>query len=88
MGTLYIVSIIGTMIKSIYSTDYQTLIDWLKEERLAQELSMRELAQKLDVSHSFVGKVEQRERRLDVVEYIAYCRALNISPTDGIKLIL
>lgn len=60
------------------------LISWLKEARIAQELTMRELAKKLEVPHSFVGKVEQCERRLDVIEYIAYCRALEISPIDGI----
>ncbi len=46
---------------------------------------MRDLAERLEVPHSFVGKVEQGERRLDVVEYIQYCEALNISPLNGIK---
>jgi hypothetical protein len=36
--------------------------------------------------HSFGGKVEQGERRLDVVEYLQYCQALDIKPEDGIKL--
>lgn len=46
---------------------------------------MRDLAERLEVPHSFVGKVEQGERRLDVVEYIQYCEALNISPLIGIQ---
>lgn len=45
---------------------------------------MRDLAERLEVPHSFVGKVEQGERRLDVVEYIQYCEALNVSPLIGI----
>ena len=48
---------------------------------------MRELAAHLGVQHSFVGKVEQGERRLDVVEYINYCRALQVNPHDGLQLI-
>lgn len=46
---------------------------------------MRDLAERLEVSHSFVGKVEQGERRLDVVEFIQYCKALNVSPLTGIR---
>lgn len=63
------------------------LTGWLKTQREAKGLSMRELADKMDIPHSFIGKVEQRERKLDVIEYIAYCEALGISPTEGIKLI-
>ena len=76
------------MIKSIHSTQYQILISWLKDAREAQGLTMRDLAKKLEVPHSFIGKVEQCERRIDVIEYIAYCRALNINPNDGINLLL
>lgn len=64
------------------------LISWLKDAREAQGLTMRELAQKLEVPHSFIGKVEQCERRIDVIEYMAYCRALELSPVDGINLLL
>jgi transcriptional regulator with XRE-family HTH domain len=76
------------MIKSIHSTQYQILISWLKDAREAQGLTMRDLAKKLEVPHSFVGKVEQCERRIDVVEYMAYCRALGLSPVDGIEFLL
>ena len=73
------------MIKSIHSTQYQMLISWLKDAREAQGLTMRDLAKILEVPHSFVGKVEQCERRIDVIEYMAYCRALGLSPVDGIS---
>lgn len=46
---------------------------------------MRELADKLDVSHSWIGKVEQLERRLDVYEYARLCECLEIKPEHGIK---
>ncbi len=76
------------MIKTIHSTQYQLLVNWLKENRQAQELTMRDLAKKLNMPHSFIGKVEQCERKLDVIEFINYCQALNLSPVDGIQLIL
>tara|TARA_R110001606_G_scaffold394655_1_gene565765 strand:- start:1044 stop:1280 length:237 start_codon:yes stop_codon:yes gene_type:complete len=74
------------MYKSLNSPQNLRLIAWLKEQRNDQNLTMRELAQRLEVSHSFIGKVEQGERRLDVVEFLQYCEALNISPCDGIKV--
>jgi|TARA_R110000803_G_scaffold110737_4_gene179215 transcriptional regulator with XRE-family HTH domain len=76
------------MIKTIHSTQYQLLVNWLKENRQAQELTMRDLAKKLNMPHSFIGKVEQCERKLDVIEFINYCQALSLSPVDGIQLIL
>jgi len=77
---------IGTMIKSTSSRKYQDLIAWLKEERERRGLSMRQLAQRLDEPHSFVGKIEQGERRLDVYEYYQYCKALGIEPQNGFRL--
>jgi transcriptional regulator with XRE-family HTH domain len=63
------------------------LLAWLKEKRLAKGFSMRELAEKLECSHSLISKVEQGERRLDVVEYVDYCKALDVNPVEGINLI-
>lgn len=48
-------------------------------------MTMRELAEKLDAPHSFVGKTEQGERRLDVVEYVRYCKALGVDPAEGLN---
>lgn len=76
------------MIKTIHSTQYQLLINWLKEAREAQGLTMRDLGLKLNVPHSFIGKVEQCERRIDVIEFVSYCQALEISPIEGIQLLL
>lgn len=75
------------MIKSINSPDNLKLIAWLKKQRTVQNLTMRNLADKLCVPHSFIGKVEQGERRLDVIEFIQYCEALNVSPLEGIRII-
>ena len=76
------------MIKSITSDKYKLLITWLKEMRLENELSMRDLAVLIDEPHQFVGKIESGERRLDVYEYVQYCQALKVDPAIGLKLIL
>ncbi|WP_341646320.1 helix-turn-helix domain-containing protein [Thauera sp. SDU_THAU2] len=61
---------------------------WLRERRKSRGLTMRELGERLGVAHSYVQKVESGERRLDVVEYIWYCRALDAEPGEGLGLVL
>ncbi len=75
------------MIKSITSEKYLSLISWLKENRLEQGLSMRDLARLLDEPHQFIGKIETCERKLDVYEYVQYCSALNIDSAIGLSLL-
>ena len=75
------------MKKTLHSKEYKRLVSWLRQQRIAQNLTIRELATKLNVSHSFVGKIEQGERRLDVIEYLTYCSVLGVSPTKGLKAV-
>ena len=49
---------------------------------------MRDVAEKLDVHHSWIGKIEQSERRLDIVEYLRICKALEIDPHEGLNLVM
>ena len=57
----------------------------LKTERTDQRYTMRALADKLETPHSFIGKIEQNSRRLDVGEFVQYCKALDIDPTKAIR---
>ena len=63
---------------SIYSTEHMKLRQLLIQSRLDLGLQ-RALAERLNVVHSFVGKVETGDRRLDVFEFVEYCEALNLS---------
>ena len=74
--------------KTIHTAGYRVLLDWLREQRLARGLSMRELAGRLGIAHSWIGKIETGERRLDVCEYIRLCRALECDYRDGIRRLL
>ena len=75
------------MTASINTKEMQALTNWLKQARQDQNFSMRALAERMDKPHSFVQKVEQGERRLDVVEYVWYCQQLGVKPRDGLLLI-
>ncbi|MDO5639438.1 MAG: helix-turn-helix transcriptional regulator [Neisseria sp.] len=61
---------------SVHSSEHLFLRHLFTQRRLALGLSQRALAERLGVLHSFVGKVETGDWRLDVFEFISYCRAL------------
>jgi len=73
------------MDKTIYSEEYGNLLKWLKARRKDKGFTMRQLATRLDVHHSWIGRVELGERRLDVMEFVHYCKALEADPIEGLK---
>lgn len=75
------------MLKSITSEKYRRLLKWLKDARCEQGLSMRDLGAMLGLPHSFVGKIETGERRLDVYEYVQYCKVLKLSAHEGLDIL-
>lgn len=70
--------------KPVTSEENKRLTRWLKRQRQEKNHTMRSLSEILGTPHSFIGKVENQERRLDVVEYVRYCNALEVNPMDGL----
>ena len=66
------------MIKTPHNNAYKILIENLIAERNRQGLSVRQLAEKLGTFHSLIIKTESRERRLSVIEFVQYAKALNL----------
>lgn len=73
------------MNKSIHSSEYKCLLQWIQRQRVEKDLSARGLSALLNAPHSWVSKIESGERRLDVLEFIAICHALKVNPCDGIN---
>ena len=75
------------MRKSTHTPLYDALRKRLLGMRRDAALTHRQLAKRLGREHSFVWRVEQGERRLDLVEFFWYCKALGYDPRvtlDGI----
>ena len=49
-------------------------------------ISQRDLAVKLNRAHSYIGRIETFERRLDVVDLINISRALGMTDKEIMKL--
>jgi transcriptional regulator with XRE-family HTH domain len=65
--------------KSINSQEYKVFLRELRASRRRSGLTQVDLAAKIGETQSFVSKCERGERRLDVVEVRAFCRAFGVS---------
>ncbi|MGQ0286566.1 helix-turn-helix domain-containing protein [Pasteurellaceae bacterium 22721_9_1] len=65
---------------SIHSEQHIWLRQRLINRRVELNLSQRALCEKMGVVSSFVGKVETGDRRLDLFEFVAYCKGLELDP--------
>ena len=74
------------MNKTIFNPKYKSMINSLVAIRKQQGISQRDLAQKLNKAHSYIGRIETFERRLDVVDLVSMARALGLSDKEIIKI--
>ena len=75
------------MIKSINTEKYEKLLDWLKAGRLSKGLAVRELAIIIDEPFQYISKVETAQRKLGIHEYVQYCKALDLEPSEGLEIL-
>lgn len=71
----------------VVSPHYRIVIEALKAARSDRDISQRELARRIGKPPSFINKIEQLERRLDVLEFIAIASAMQMEPTELLKTI-
>jgi len=69
-----------TLRKTLRTQGHRQLIALLVSAREGADLTQRDLAARLKRPHSFVGRIEAGERRVDVVEFIEIARALDVDP--------
>lgn len=68
------------MAKSLGTPEFEILRKSLAELRNKAKLTQREVAIRLDVSPSWVAKVEMGERRIDMVEFCWLCKVMGSDP--------
>ena len=68
--------------KSLRTREHEQLRAVLAQARADAGLTQRDLAKRMREPHSFIGKIESGERRLDVVEFVAVAKALKLDPID------
>lgn len=69
------------MTTSTHTEEYQALRAILREARHNAGVTQQQLAERLGKPQSYVAKVEGGERRIDVIEFIAFARAIGANPS-------
>jgi transcriptional regulator with XRE-family HTH domain len=73
------------MAKSLHTPEYEYFRSLLIAAREKKGLTQADVSARLARPQSFVSKYESGERRLDVVEFLEVCRALEAEPKTIIK---
>ena len=71
--------------KSVHSAGQTAFCNLMIEARKRAGLTQQDLATRLTRPQSFVAKYEGGERRIDVVEFIAICRAMSVDSVGILK---
>ncbi|WP_050462660.1 helix-turn-helix domain-containing protein [Herbaspirillum autotrophicum] len=64
----------------LYNPRYETLRLQLQTVRQEAELTQTELAHKLGKTQSYISKVENGERYLDIMEFLDWCSVCEADP--------
>jgi len=73
---------------SVYSEEYQLVINTLKNARKARGITQAQLAEALGKPQSFIAKVENGERRLDVVEFVHLARLVGVDVAEVVQTLI
>jgi transcriptional regulator with XRE-family HTH domain len=68
-----------------FDREYRAIIETLKRYRKGAGMSQWDLARVLGTDQSQISKLERSERRLDIVDYLRICRAIDIDPGKPLR---
>jgi DNA-binding XRE family transcriptional regulator len=71
--------------KTIYSGQYKTIIQNLKEARVKQGLTQLEVAKHFGVGQSFISKIESGQYRLDILQLQEFAKLYKKPLTSFLK---
>ena len=71
--------------KIIHAKLYHRIIARLRAKREEKGLSQYQLSQILNVPQPYVSRIETCERRIDILELMNICEALDISLIDFVR---
>ena len=71
--------------KTIYAKEYRIILKKLKKARNKSGLTQVEIAKKLGKPQSFISKIENGERRLDIIELKKIVTLYKLDVNDLLK---
>ena len=68
--------------KTLRTKRHRLLCQLLAQSRRDANLTQRQLAERLGKPHSYIAKIENGERRLDVIEFLDLAKAAEVNALD------
>jgi len=69
--------------KSLYSPGQEKIAKAIREMRTDAQLTQRDLAAKLKRPLNVISRIESAQRRVDLLEWIALCKACGVDPVHA-----
>ena len=76
------------MAKSQHALGYRTVTELLRRLRDEAGLTQRELAARMKRPQPWVHKSEVGERRLDISEFLDWCRGCGVDPVEAFRALV
>ena len=71
--------------KTIYSANLESVLKVMARVRADAGLTQQQLARKMDVSQSTVSDILRGQRRIDLIEWIGFCKACKVTPQEFLE---
>lgn len=70
------------MTKSVFTESYRTFLELMVKTRREASVHQSELADRISWDQPTISNVERGIRRLDVIEFVAIAKALDVDPVE------
>ena len=71
--------------KSAFEDPYIEIVERLVARRQELMLTQADLGAAYGEDQSFISRIERRQRRLDVYEFVRFCRILKVDPATVLE---
>lgn len=71
--------------RNTFGREYRAIVGALAKRRKDTGISQWEVARALGLDQSRVSKIERFELRLDILDYVRFCRAVGLDPCKALK---
>lgn len=76
------------MPKSVFGGAHQELVAVLTQARKSAGMTQAEVGERVGKDQTYISLIENSQRRVDVLEFIALCRAMKTDPGRAFGVLL
>jgi transcriptional regulator with XRE-family HTH domain len=74
--------------KDSYDPAYEAVLEELVSRRKAKGFTQVAVGASMGTDQSQISKFERRERRLDLIDFVRYCLAIDVEPGELLKIVI